>query len=441
MITPRRLPRLLVIAILAAFFANLTPAAAQNNQRDRIQVRQARMLKPAASKSPVRRKSLVAQAAHGELDHGNQNVAQVSYGCDGGCGPVCDCGGEPSCGFEPGCGIEAGCGVAGCTSCGVGIRGGGLHDLLNGEPACGAEFLSDCGCDSCNTACDVDRFPLLLPIFRVQWNRFEFFSGTHGFTNQLNYAQNNAGNPALRSGSGSFGFHQGFNEGRSLKRLFGLDLASQFGLRATQNNLSGTEFTSERRYQIFLTAGLFRRVDYGLQYGVVFDYLNEDWYYQADVTQLRGELSWKTGGCHAFGFRFASALDGSTSSATVDDGTGTGTLLTTSVTTESFDQYKFFYRRLLNNHGSWSGFIGGTDEDHTVLGAALDLPVRNNFSIKTGWTYMYEGDNLAANDNETEVWSVSIGFVFRPGGHKGCGRYCRPLFDVADNGSFGMIRR
>jgi len=440
MITPCRLPRLLVIAILAVFFANLTTAAAQNTQRDRIQVRQARMLTPRSSsqsnKPTARPKSRVAQAALGELGHGTSNVAQVSYGCDSGCGPVCDCGGEASCGFEPGCGIEGGCGVAGCTSC-----GGGLHGLLSGDPACGAEFLSDCGCDSCRTACDVERFPLLLPIFRVQWNRFEFFSGTHGFTNQLNYAENNAANSTLRSGSGSFGFHQGFNEGRSLKRLFGLDLASQFGLRATQNNLSGTEFTSESRYQIFLTAGLFRRVDYGLQYGIAFDYLNEDWYYEADVTQLRGELSWKTGTCHAFGFRFASALDDSTSTASLDDGTGTGTLLTTSVTTGSVDQYRLFYRRLLNDHGSWSGFIGSTDDDQTVLGAAMDLPIRQNFSIRTGWTYMYEGDNLAANENETEVWNVSIGFVFRPGGHKGCGRYCRPLFDVADNGSFGLIRR
>lgn len=429
----------------------------------------------------------------GSLVRGNVDPVGFLEDCGNGCGPVCDCdtyqtgryqsgpacgiepgcGLEPSVGLEPGCGIqpgwsteaargiepgcgidfgsgleildptcgtEPGCGVEGCTECG---RPGEIayrrdQPVLLEGPSCGSENADDCSCDACRETVRVDSFPVFLPIFRVNWCRFDFFAGVEGFQGPMNFATADGQNNRRRPGSGSFGFYQGFNEGRSLKRLSGWDMAGQFGLRATQSNLSGAEFTAESRHQVFLTGGLFRKVDYGLQYGMVLDYLNEDWYHQGDLTQLRGELSWKTAGCHTFGFRFMAGLGDDTAEITVDDGTGTP--VRSAVTFEPTDQYRFFYRRLLEKNGSWDAYAGWTDQDQGILGADLNLTVRHNVALQTGVTYLIPGDNLGQNEHESEAWNLSLGLVFRPGGFEGCGRYCRPMFDVADNGSF-IVRK
>ena len=118
------------------------------------------------------------------------------------------------------------------------------------------------------------------------------FGGVQGFTG-----------PANRGGSGSFGFHEGFNWGLPLGGL-----AWQWGANWTQNNFDGSIFTADQRNQILLTAGLFRRVDWGLQGGVVVDYLHDDWYTTANLLQLRGELSWVYPYAHELGFWFATSL-------------------------------------------------------------------------------------------------------------------------------------
>lgn len=300
-------------------------------------------------------------------------------------------------------------------------------------PGCGMDFSGPCGCDACADNCDVDCFPLFLPIFRVQWKRFEFFAGTQGFKGPLNFARTLGSDDSVRSGSGSFGFHQGFNEGRSLKHWLRCDLAAQFGLRATQNNLSGAEFTEDTRQQVFLTYGWFRRVDYGMQYGLVLDYLSDDWYYQANLLQLRGELSWKTRGCDVFGFQFMTSVRDDTSNTLVRD--QTGSLLSSVISFESTDQYRFFYRRMLPRNGDWDVFAGWTDGDDGVIGSTFTLPLANKVALRGGTTYLVPSEGDSNGGNREEGWNIFLGVVWRPGGPNGCGRYCRPMFDVADNGT------
>ena len=65
----------------------------------------------------------------------------------------------------------------------------------------------------------------------------------------------------------------------------------QVGYRGVSSHYSGASFAEDSRDQGFLTAGLFRRVDWGLQGGAVVDILFDDWYYNSlTLTQLRGEL-------------------------------------------------------------------------------------------------------------------------------------------------------
>ncbi|MEM9644890.1 MAG: DUF6666 family protein, partial [Planctomycetota bacterium] len=297
----------------------------------------------ASSPDTRTRKSLVRMAAHGEViselppsgldgslvrqssrrtaSSRHRQVEAVGYFEDSSCGcrGACDCGmGEAGCGLEAmsigascgaesvyveaGCGLETGmgpgCGLESCATCDGGLLHGG--DVMYG----GCDGTVGCGCGECGPR----SVPVFLPILRINWCRFQFFGGVNAFTGPMNFVDSTASAGNFEDGSGSFGFYEGFNEGRSLKRWFGVDLAAQFGVRAVQANLHGAEFTNEQRNQVFVTWGLFRRVDYGLQYGTVVDYLNDDWYFQGDLIQTRSEISWKTGNCHEFGFQYTTWL-------------------------------------------------------------------------------------------------------------------------------------
>ncbi len=368
-------------------------------------------------------------------------IRKVGYleGNGSSCGPVCDCascGAEPVCGIEVGCGLEPGCGIeVGCgiePGCGIEV-GCGVEPGCGYEVGCGLESIGDCGCDACCN--EVDCIPFFLPLLRVNWCRFDFFAGVQGYTGPMNHVgADNFG----RASSGSFGFYEGFNEGRSLRRLFGWDMAAQFGVRATQSNLSGASFTEETRNQVFVTGGLFRRVDYGLQYGVVVDYLSDDWYFHGDLVQVRSELSWRTEGCHVCGFQYFAGVSDDTSTFTIRD--GAGGIFNGTVNFEPTDQYRFFYRRLLPQSGQWDAFGGWSGNEDGIVGTTLSLPLRRNIVLSTGATFLFPTDNDEATDFEHESWNISLGLIYRPGGPKGCGRYCRPLFDVADNGTF-MVER
>ncbi|MFN9880189.1 MAG: DUF6666 family protein, partial [Planctomycetota bacterium] len=95
-----------------------------------------------------------------------------------------------------------------------------------------------------------------------------------------------------RIGDCSFGFYSGLNLGLPLRQLTCGLVSGQFGVRTVQSDFSGDLFSSDNRDQLFLTTGFYRRVDYGLQFGVVMDYLRENWFTNTEVIQMRGDLAW-----------------------------------------------------------------------------------------------------------------------------------------------------
>lgn len=361
------------------------------------------------------------------------------------CGPVCDCG---ECVTEIGCGIEhshgffqeLGCGIESlfskCRGCDQsldecdGVIYQPTETYVEGD-GCGMEVFGDRSCDACNP-CDSDT--TLLPRIRFNWCRYEFFAGSQGHTGPLNHIAISNQNGNDQTGSGSFGFYEGFNRGKSMDRLPGLEIATQLGVRGTQNNLSGTAFTTDTRHQVFVTAGFFRRVDYGMQYGFVLDYMNQDWYFQSNSLQLRGELSWRARECDTYGFQFMAGVREETISATLIDPTGSS--LSEELGIKPTDQFRFFYRRPLSGNGEYELMAGWTDNKDGLLGASLNLPLTHHCSLSSNATYLipHEGSNSGGFTEEN--WNISVGLVYRPGGPRGCGRYCRPLFDVADNGTF-----
>lgn len=129
---------------------------------------------------------------------------------------------------------------------------------------------------------------------------------------------------------------------------------------------------------------------------------------------------------------------GDSSTTFIED--GAGNLITGTIAFEPTDQYRLFYRRLLNQSGSWDMFGGWTDNDDGLLGTNISLPLRRLLLLSAGATYLIPQEGDARFGNEQEGWNISLGLVYRPGGPKGVGRYARPMFDVADNGTF-MIDR
>jgi hypothetical protein len=270
--------------------------------------------------------------------------------------------------------------------------------------------------------------PICLFVPRPPLNGLEFSGGVQGFTG-----------PANRGGSGSFGFHEGFNWGVP---LFGC-MAGQWGANWTQSNFDGNYLTTDSRNQIFATAGLYRRVDWGFQGGLVVDYLHDGWDYSADLLQLRGELSWLWCGCNEIGFWFTAGVNDANNLIVrqpVFDGVGNNVRFASSPATLAVnDIYAFFFRRQFASGGQGRLFGGFTGEGQGLVGGDATLPLNPHWSLRSNFIYAAPGGSDTAADPRfaRESWNVGISLVWTPCARPACGQnYCRPLFNVADNGSF-----
>jgi hypothetical protein len=271
-------------------------------------------------------------------------------------------------------------------------------------------------CDPCCGnwhSCGPAPICCLLP--RLDCSSFEVFGGVQGFTG-----------PANRGCSGSFGFHEGFNWGTSLCGCG----AFQIGSNWTQSNFDGNNFTDESRDQVFVTAGWFRRCDMGFQGGIVFDWLHDEWDYEVDLSQLRAELSWK---CCQDDFGAWVAIGINEGDANVDAFAGPANHWHVN------DMYAFFWRRQFQCGGEGRAFGGFTNNGQGLVGADAFVPLNPCWSLRSSFLYLIPNDSNEdpVPDFEEETWNVSVSLVWTPFARPGCGpNYCRPLFNVADNGSF-----
>ncbi len=264
----------------------------------------------------------------------------------------------------------------------------------------------------------------------LDWSRCDVIVGTTAFSNATNFLS--SGTNTAGQIEGNFGFQEGFNFGNCLPGLLGGQVGAQVGLRAIQSQLYGNSAGADTRHQLFATAGLFRRVDYGVQGGLVVDYLHDDWLPVVDLGQLRGELGFAFSPCHDAGFRFTSSLNTDHASARL-----AGATTPTAVSLTTLDTYRFFYRCGLGDEGRASAELnaGFTDDRDALLGLSLTAPLHGCVGLSATTTYLlpHSGANPAyANEN----WNMGLALVWSPGRAFGCDRdYYRPLFGVADNGS------
>lgn len=266
------------------------------------------------------------------------------------------------------------------------------------------------------------------------FRNWQFLGGVHGFTG-----------PANRGEQGSFGLYEAINHGAMLPLGIPTEVGWQVGARMTQSNLSGTTFSLESRHQIFLTTGLFHRVDRGLQWGVVVDWLHEDWYFEADLMQLRGEVSWRAECDHEFGLAFASGTGTATAASEFRPIPGNqGGVIDESWQTT--DWYVGFYRLRFGDceANTLRAFAGFTSQSDGLIGAESVMQINERWAVQSGFTFLIPaeapGMGLDAGHAQ-ESWNLSVGLVWTPGCSTAERGYYAPLLNVADNGSFLVDRK
>ena len=317
--------------------------------------------------------------------------------------------------------------AAGGCGCDTGSCDGGCGDV--------GESYFDGGC--CGRGGCPEGTPCFLNRFGNIFRRAEYFGGFTAFRSNLFTALDGSNNLVDDSSHGVFA---GFNVGVPLCRLSCGLFSGQFGVRTVNTNFGGAEFTDDDRNQIFITTGIFRRVDYGLQLGVVADILREEWFSNVDVVQVRGEIGyvWQNG--TSFGFRFASNADDDETEGVFNDQFFPNRLVTTN------DWYRFFIRHEVARGGYGEVFGGWTDNEQGIIGLDFDFPLTDRIAFQSGFTYYLSDDEIPANQGflggePNDSFNAFVGFSLRPQGRKYYRNYDRPLFDVADNGTLTVFRQ
>lgn len=246
---------------------------------------------------------------------------------------------------------------------------------------------------------------------------FSLFGGVQGYKGGGNLGRD-----------GSFGFHEGVNIGLPLPLFPGTGLGCQVGFRALQSNLSSSSFTFEQRNQTFFTTGVFRRVPYGLQGGIVFDMMKDEWYDDLNLGQIRGEFGWKLPCQHEWGYYFGAGDSG--------DSTDSPLIVGRIDRWTPVDFHSFYYRRRLTwcPGGTARFYTGFSSDQDGLIAAESYMPFNRRWALNTSFAYLIPDESNADNGNSNESWNLSIALVWSWNGH--CEYQYRPLFDVADNGSF-----
>lgn len=281
---------------------------------------------------------------------------------------------------------------------------------------------------------------LLMPLLafkdrRLLLDETSVFVGTHGFKGPVDMGVN-----------GNFGFNEGINAAGALIPFYGIGY--QVGGRFTQSNLSGDSnggvgvqgLGNSGRDQAFITAGVFHRAfcDAGLQWGVVVDILDDDYYENFSVTQLRTELSYLFCCGHEFGFWGAFNTKSDTEQIQFANNQ-----LPFHAEIESTDIYTLFYRYNTCLGGQARIWAGGTNNRDGILGSDFRVPLNNQLDFVGGVNYLIPNEGelpvqnnvLVQSGSIEESWGLYMNLVWYPG--RWCGSGCdqrkyRAMFQVAD---------
>ena len=288
-----------------------------------------------------------------------------------------------------------------------------------GRPMMGVPYDDQdmCGCDG------MECRP------RRQWFAVEVFSGIEGFKGPMD----------IGNANGDFGLRIGANGAVSIFQRWGIGL--QAGMAADITNLKGSPYpnfdTAASRDQYFATVGMFQRINRGegaaFTWGFVYDFLQDNYYSAFHMGQWRVKGEYEADPFDAFGLQASIPEHGSTGQ--LPD------LLTGGSDMFSFKplaQGNVYWSHTFNNYATLTGRFGVAERpSNFVFGADGCVPVTQSLAMTGSFTYIMPNVGGGFPGQDQEVWNVSVGLEFVPGGfrHGGLGRL-RPFLPVADNGSF-----
>jgi hypothetical protein len=289
-----------------------------------------------------------------------------------------------------------------------GLDGGEHYDGGSGGCDCGGGDCDDCGeCDHCCPPPGYICFPYPSP------SHILLFGGVHGFKNSRDGGIN-----------GNFGFQEGINVSGPVPLFPCLNLGYQVGYQAVQSNLSGTVIDTGSRDQSFFTAGLFMRQEVGLQGGVAWDWMRDEFQDTIDVNQIRAEISLMNFRCREIG-----ALVAVNTREYVNEDTG--------VQWGTADQFVAFYRWYLEDGGNVRLWGGATSDNDGIVGGDAILPLSDIFSLSVYANYIIPDEPSGVQGATHEAWNLGINLVLHwrcDARSMNCSPY-RPMFDVANNGT------
>lgn len=257
------------------------------------------------------------------------------------------------------------------------------------------------------------------------WQNFNEYGGVQAFKNPMDLGVN-----------GNFGFHKGINWASPLWDRFGIGF--QLGATIALSDFEGgSGIFGDHRDQYFVTTGLFRRApcNHGWQGGAVLDYLQDDFYTRVNLLQVRSEISYVACG-HELGFW--SAAHTKTDTQTVRQNLDLGR-----VTFLANDQYNAFYRYRFCNGATARSWIGLSSHSDFIFGMDATVPLCERWAIQSSYNYIVPRNDPTISNDAKESFAVMVSLVWYPGYKvpNACWNPYRPLFTVADNGSFFVTRR
>lgn len=285
--------------------------------------------------------------------------------------------------------------------------------------------------EACGPGMDEDCYYYrpFLPFLRSGWYRnLEVSIGAQGFKG-----------PADMGRNGNFGFQEGLNWGAPLGDPWGFGY--QAGFRVVHSSFPGSAAVSAvdptatytaNRTQFFFTTGLFRRPEHSrLQWGVVFDWMHDSYYDDADVKQIRNELSLWLDDRREIGYFGAYGVG--SGELSVD---GLQQRLTTPL--EPTDLFAVFYRRHFSGGGEGRFWVGASGNGDALLGANATIPIGTSWALENAVTYLSPEEGTGVDGQKEEHWAVAIRLVWYPGRSsvEAINSPFRPVLGVADNTVF-----
>lgn len=270
--------------------------------------------------------------------------------------------------------------------------------------------------------------PMIKPFGTGPLDNLTVFAGTTGFKNEIDGG----------AGGGNFGFTEGFNWSGPVTPQ--CTVSGQVGFRAVQSNVSGNSVVDKSsRNQYFVTAGFFKRdLSYPIQGGVVFDWFQDDFYGKVEMNQVRCEVSLRTFSNLEYGFQGGFGTNDKTNDyIRARENAYRGTV-DVNYKIRSDNYYLAFIRKHWSCGGQAEFRVGASDHGDVIFSGMGEFPLNDRFSVNGGFTGTIPKESRGNGGWRRETWDLSVGivFYFRGGATSKPCNPCRPMFDVAGNGSF-----